>query len=292
MGAMMQRLALICSLSICSVASGAQRVTLEALAKTIAEGEGREVYEAFNAISEYANTRAKQTNAFIEMSGYLGQFDKHCVVPDFYPPLNRARAKQFSYAELAQNAIMELGEPARHGLVESLNSKQHPLADHAALILCVIQDSALQTQGRPGLAGFRPLDPTERKPLETFLQQQGNRLSIYNLTRFVRAQFPAALPSVHQRLKDTQDLQEKREAASCLGAYGYSPALDDLLRILNDHSDAHLRQLVAGQLPKFAESERTLKALSIVLSKETNENVRTSCRIASDEIRSKQQLQK
>lgn len=267
-------------------------MTLEMLAKTIAQGEGREVYEAFNAIPKYANSPAEQTNAFIEMSKYLGQGDKRCVVPDFYPPLYRGRAKQFSYAELAQNAIMGLGEPARQGLINTLNSKQHSVADQAALILCDLEDSAQQSKGKPGVAGFRLLDATERKLLETFLQEQGNRLPIFNLARFVRAQFPLTVPYIHQRLKDTRDLEEKKHAAFWLGADGYAPALDDLLKILNDHSDIHLRRLVAGELPHFAESDRTLKALREVLNKEKNEDVRTSCRIASDEIQSKQKLQK
>ena len=93
-----------------------------------------------------------------------------------------------------------------------------PFSSHILLtselsFLCDLEDSAQQSKGKPGVTGFRLLDATERKLLETFLQEQGNRLPIFNFTRFVRAQFPLAVPYIHQRLKDTRDLEEKKHAA-------------------------------------------------------------------------------
>src|SRR4051812_12858919 len=56
-----------------SVKIGASTATLETLMRTIAEGQGRPVFEAFKAIPEVANTTEKREQAFEGLSIYLGQ---------------------------------------------------------------------------------------------------------------------------------------------------------------------------------------------------------------------------
>src|SRR5688572_12783710 len=249
-------LLLLHGLLVCGQTVGASAATLESLMKTIAEGEGRSVYEAFKAIPEAANTTEKQAKAFEVLSIYLGQADKYCVVPDYYPPQTQVLEKLFSYAQMASEAIRHLGGRGRSGLVNCLTSKPKPVAEQAAVILCEIEESAILTKVRPESKNFPPLDAGERKALEAFLQRRGNSFPVYTLPRFYQAGLPAAAGYIHAILKSTPDPAEKHRAAIYLGSYGYAPALDDLLKVFKDTPDASLRGSVRQGFQYFTDSDR------------------------------------
>lgn len=279
-------LLLLHGLLVCGQAIGGSAATLETLMRTIAEGEGRPVYEAFKAIPVVANTAEKQEKAFEGLSIYLGQADKYCVVPDYYPPPTHVLQKSFSYAQMASEAIWNLGEPGRRGLVNCL-SKPKPVAEQAAVILCAIEESAIHSKGRPESRNFPPLDAGERKALEAFLQQRGNSFSVHTLTRFYRAGLPAAAEYMHATLKSTRDPAEKLSAAIYLGSYGYAPALDDLLKIYKDTPDASLRGSVREGFQYFSDSDRVTKALTEIMENAKDEGLRKDCQTALELVRLK-----
>ena len=264
---------------------------LDKLAKTIAEGKGREVYDAFHALPQIAQTDKDKQKAFRIVAPYLGQFDKRCVVPDYYPRRYHVTQRHFFYGELAKMVIPQLGEPGVQGLLQSLTSKEQRIADAAADILCILEIRAHNSSPRFTNANNptpRKLTPTERNTMRLFLKQHGDRLPIHYLTSFANAWFPTAKQHMHHRLKNARHPKERKNAADMLGRYGYSPALNDLLDILTNDTDAHLRRIIAGKLANFAERDRTIQALENVLSSEKNTDIRRSCQLALAEIRAKQ----
>jgi hypothetical protein len=277
-------LLLLHALLVCGQAIGASAATLETLLRTIAEGEGRAVYEAFKGIPEVANTTEKQERAFEGLSIYLGQTNKDCVVPDYYRPETRVTERSFSYAYLAGESIRNLGEPGRRGLVKFLTSKPKPVAEQAALILCGIGESAILSKSRPQLKNFPPLDAGERKALEAFLQKWGDSFPVYTLTRFYRAGFPAAAGYMHAILKATRDPGEKHSAAIYLGSYGYAPALDDLLKIFKETPDASLRGTVRESFQYFTDSDRVIRALTKIMENAKDEGLRKDCQTALERV--------
>lgn len=280
MTAAIKRLLLLHGLLVCGQAIEASTATVETLIRTIAEGEGRPVYEAFNAIPEVANTVEKQAKAFEGLSLYLGQADKRCVVPDYYPRQYHVLQKSFSYAEMAAEAIRHLGEPGRRGLVNCLTSPQKSLSEQAAVTLCGIEESALRPQGWRGSGNFPPLDVRERKALEAFLQQRGHSFPVRTLTRFYRAGLSEAAGYIHARLKATRDPAEKHEAATYLGSYGYAPALDDLLEIFQDSPSTMLRETVREKFQYFIDSDRVTQALTEIMANAKDEGLRKDCQTA------------
>jgi hypothetical protein len=271
---------LLHALLICGQAIGASAATLETLMRTIAEGEGRPVYEAFKGIPELADTTEKQEKAFEGLSIYLGQTNKYCIVRDYYSPETRVTQRSFSYAELAAESIRNLGEPGRRGLVNLLTSKQKPVAEHAALILCGIEESAIISKGRPESKNFPPIDAGARKALEAFLQKWGDSFPVHTLTRFYRAGFPAAAGYMHAILKATRDPGEKHRAVIYLGSYGYAPALDDLLKIFKETPDASLRGSVRESFHHFTDSDRVTRALTKIMENAKDEGLRKDCQTA------------
>jgi hypothetical protein len=270
-------LLLLHGLLVCGQVIGASTATLESLMKTIAEGKGRPVYEAFKAIPEVADTTEKQEKAFEGLSIYLDQADKYCVVP---APETHALQKRFSYARMASEAIRNLGEPGRRGLVNCLTSKPQPVAQQAAKILCEIEASAIRTKGRPESKNFPPLDVDARKALELFLQHHGNSFSVQTLTCFYSAGLPAAAGYIHEIMKTTKDHYEKHRAAIYLGHYGYAPALDDLLKIFQEAPDASLRGTVREGFQWFTDSDRVTKALTEIMENAKDEGLRKECQTA------------
>ncbi len=269
---------LLHGLLLCGQVVGASAATLETLLKTIAESEGRPVYEAFKAIPGVANTSEEKQKAFDGLSVYLGQTDKHCVVPDYYPPGTHVLHKSFSYSQMASEAIRDLGEPGRRGLVDCLTSQPQPVATQAAIILCEIEASAVSTPGRPASKNFPPLDVNARQALELFLQQHGNSFPVYTLTCFYSAGLPDAARYIHTILKTTQDPSEKHRAVIHLGSYGYEPALNDLLEIFK--ANTGLRSTVREKFPYFTDSDRVVRAITEVMDNTKDEALRKECQAA------------
>jgi hypothetical protein len=266
-------------------------VTVESLAKTIAEDKGRAVYDAFNAISKSADTPEKQAKAFSLVFPYLTS-DKDCVVDGYYPALSHVTRGSFSYAELAAGAIRNLGDPARRGLVDGLASTNSTLAEHCAIVLCQIQETALHAKEGPWNTNYPLLEPGARNSLEAFLEERGDTFPVKKLTLFYRAGLLTAAGHIHRILKTTQDPREKHSAIIYLGGYGYAPALDDLLQIFKETTDANLRIDIREDFQWFADSEKVTKALNEIKQGTTDEGLRKECETALELVRLKAEWRK
>jgi hypothetical protein len=277
---------------VCGQALGSPPASLETLMTTIAKGEGREVYEAFQVIPNAADTTEKKMTAFEGLSVYLGQPPRYFVVRDWFSPRHHVRARQFSYGEFAASTIIALGEPGRRGLVELLTDRSESVAEHAALTLCQIEATAIHAKNQPETKRSPPLDADQRKALEAFLQQRGNSLSIHTLTYFYDAGHTSAATYMHNILIATPDHSEKHRAAIYLGSYGYEPALDDFLRIFKTTSDDGLRGTIAGKFQNFSDSERVIAAIEEIRANTEDEGLLKACHRALEEVRYRAEVRK
>lgn len=283
---------ILCALLICGQTNAEPSVTVETLLQTISEGEGRQVYEAFQAIPSVADTTEKQTKAFEGLSIYLGQANKYFIVRDWFPPRHKKSENQFAYSELAASTIIALGEPGRAGLVDLLTDDSKPASEHAAITLCQIQATAIRLKDQPESDDFPPLDADKREALGTFLKQRSDSLSVSSLTAFYAAGFHTAAGYMHDILITSPDEREKHRAVIYLGSYGYEPALDDLLRIFQETPDKGLRGSIREKLAYFTDSERVILALTNIMEGTTNEDLRKECRVALELVRLKAEWRK
>ena len=260
--------------------------TLEGLGKAIADGTGRTVYDAFNAIPKKADTSEKQQEAFALVFPYLLS-DKRCVVDGYYPPGHQVTSRTLPYGRMAADCIVRLGVSASRGLMKGLASEQTNLALRCAVLLCEMQGAALHLKGGPGEEDYPLLEPSTRGALERFLQDRGHSLDVTALTRFYRAGLPAAAGYIHGILKTTKDAGEKHTAVIYLGSYGYAPALDDLLEIFRNAKDPNLRLSVRECFQYFADSDRVTEALKEIRENASDESLRKECDRALELVRIK-----
>jgi hypothetical protein len=247
--------------------------TLEALAEIIANGQGRAVYEAFNAIGKVATNSEYQEKAFKVVFPYLAS-DKACIVSDYHPPGYEVREKYFTYSGLAGQTIWKLGTPGRQGLMRGLVPANGISAERCALLLCDMQESALSVKGTSREKEFPELEPRARDALEKFLQQRGSSLSVYTLSRFYQAGFSAAARYIHVVLKTTKDPSTLQQAEIYLGSYGYEPALNDFLEIFKTNG------AVKESFPNFTDSDRVSKAITEIMDGTQDEALKKECQAA------------
>jgi bilin biosynthesis protein len=258
-------LALVC-LYVSLALTGAeanQTKSVRELMEDLKSTNGRQVYDAFQALGEMGT---QIQPALAQLIDFLRNSEKSFVVTDFRSPQSIIGPSQkFTYAERARTTLVRAGAVAIPSLVKAMAEDSRPLQHNAVLVL-----GALAGEKRLG-------DDRTRKAVSAYLQKNAGNLSVDDLRVIGFTKVPEVGRELIHRLQNHTNYGTRAWSALRLGELKVAEAIPPLKTALAGDPNYLVRQFSAQALGFLEQPAIKSAALSEALLNDKEMNVREAC---------------